>query len=251
MALLLNSAATMGIYSDVNLAAFDALFTTQMAISGWFRAATVPAVAAVMTSRQDNDTFVDVCIAYYTPGKNVFTSFITTGAGQSVTSVATVEPGVWGHFVAQYDANKASNRLELYVNGVFDSAGTTLSGNIKASTREILIGFTNDNTGTPVLAPFFPFDGALEDIRYYNRVLSAAEVATIFASKGKDGIVSGLQGRWQLGRFGEGVAFSNGEPDLSNGNRSMNKSIGAPVYTSGIQVGRSARIGSAGGRIGS
>ena len=36
------------------------------------------------------------------------------------------------------------------------------------------------------------FDGIIYDIRIYNRILSAAEVSTIYNMRGKDNIINGL-----------------------------------------------------------
>ena len=40
--------------------------------------------------------------------------------------------------------------------------------------------------------------GYFEDCRIYNRQLSDAEIQTIYACKGHDGIAYGLAGRWTM-----------------------------------------------------
>ncbi len=49
------------------------------------------------------------------------------------------------------------------------------------------------------------FDGEISDVRLYERALSAEEMQTIYALKGKDGIYRGLKHRWTLDESGEGV----------------------------------------------
>lgn len=62
------------------------------------------------------------------------------------------------------------------------------------------------------------FDGIIEDVRIYTRALSAAEIETIYASEGVDGIVDGLQARWYMREGGAGATATGASTvrDLSN-----------------------------------
>jgi len=60
------------------------------------------------------------------------------------------------------------------------------------STASLQIGF---RPGAPITGYLSAY---VEDVRIYNRVLSANEVSTIYACKGVDGIVHGLLHRWLL-----------------------------------------------------
>ncbi len=113
----------------------------------------------------------------------------------------------WSHVVTTIDSNKA---MKLYLNGVLDNSGT------HSITDWTPPGCGDQNTplafGT--LFPYgegwagntgFSFKGVLDDVRMYSRILSAAEVATMYrqsettlgASQASRGVTSGLQ--WSYG----------------------------------------------------
>ena len=72
------------------------------------------------------------------------------------------------------------------------------------------------------------FDGKMADVRFYNRILSADEVATIYACRGHDGIVSGLVGRWKLDELAAGAGAA---PIDYSGNGNDGSVVGSPVYS--------------------
>ncbi|HUX77940.1 MAG TPA: LamG-like jellyroll fold domain-containing protein [Anaerolineae bacterium] len=114
------------------------------------------------------------------------TSFISGNAsvGASV--------GALTHVCGVYGYNTQS--LICYVNGV----------NVGSQSPA---GWTGAQTNSPSLAAAIGsppaqtntfYDGRLADVRGYTRALSAEEVAIIYQSRGRDGIVDGLVNRWLL-----------------------------------------------------
>lgn len=117
------------------------------------------------------------------------------GAG-SFNSDAILTPGAWVHVAGVY--NNVNNTMELYINGVLatgfsydgfgpygpigqaslNTASLTLNGTPTTATQLGLNG-TTIYTG---------FKGALDDVLFYNRALSATEVSSIFSSTGISGI---------------------------------------------------------------
>jgi len=98
-------------------------------------------------------------------------------------------PGTLYHVVAVADF--ANGVFALYVDGALV---TTLPvagwiGNCSATDSTAYISFRIMGRA---------FDGPIDDVRCYARVLSAAEIATIYAARGRDRIVDGLVGRWKL-----------------------------------------------------
>lgn len=76
-------------------------------------------------------------------------------------------PGSWLHACGVFRPGK----VELYVNGVLKSSDITASAAILNSTSAFSVGNRADGTR--------PFNGAIDDVRLYNRALSAAEVGQI------------------------------------------------------------------------
>jgi hypothetical protein len=100
--------------------------------------------------------------------------FTTRGVGNDdMASVITPPLNEWIHITCVYD--NAANTKTIYINGVQDSVVTTTVGaHITATTHNTYIGAraTSGNTG-PDTTTFFT--GLLDEIRVYNRALTAGE----------------------------------------------------------------------------
>ena len=89
------------------------------------------------------------------------------GTDVEATNGPAVPLGVWTHLAVTYDGTT----LRLYVNGVLRSS-TAASGGIAASTAPLRIG---GNTVFSVPGTEY-FAGLIDEVRIYNRALSAAEI---------------------------------------------------------------------------
>ena len=108
------------------------------------------------------------------------------------TSAGSALAGL-SHIASSIDYN--TRVVKTYIKGVL--VMTNIANNVTAgNTSNTLsktgsIGSANDN-----LAEFI--NGRIEDLRIYSRVLSDNEVQTIFECQGVDGIVFGLESRWEM-----------------------------------------------------
>ena len=82
--------------------------------------------------------------------------------------------GQWYHVVGVFDGS--SNTARLYLNGVEKASATTSYSTLASSLLGLGIGGT---FGTPQ-GPERQFEGAIDDVRIYNRVLSSLEVSQLF-----------------------------------------------------------------------
>lgn len=166
-----------------------------VSISLWFKINTLNAVTNRLVG-SDDDWEIRITNDWtgnYRVSNELFASTVTSPPAYSTTIVTT---GVWYHAVGtstQYGASV------IYINGVAE--GTIPNNNDTVSGTTLGIGCRYGSAlsqGT---------NGILEDVRVYNRILSASEVATIYACKGMDNIYYGLQNRWLLneGYLGEVV----------------------------------------------
>jgi hypothetical protein len=99
-------------------------------------------------------------------------AFTTRGVGNDDMQSAAVMPiGSWVHIACVYD--NAANTKQIYINGAPEQEVTTTAGVIAATTHNTYIGAraTSDNTAQEAF-----FTGLLDEIRVYNRALSAGEV---------------------------------------------------------------------------
>ncbi len=95
-------------------------------------------------------------------------------AGSTQTLIAssgTLNTGVWHHVAATYDGIE----MKLFLDGV-DVGSLAVSGTISVDpTVPFWIG------GSPLVATSKPWDGTIDDVRLYNRALSAAEIGQLAA----------------------------------------------------------------------
>ena len=117
----------------------------------------------------------------------------TDSASGSAQSPSKAEINKDTHVASTWSA--ASGTPRLWVNGVLVTSTAVAGTQVAATTREFLIGATNNGGG---LAPGSFWDGRIEDMRIYGREMGAAEIETIYATRGYDGIVRSLLARYPL-----------------------------------------------------
>jgi concanavalin A-like lectin/glucanase superfamily protein len=89
---------------------------------------------------------------------------IATGLQRDARGTAALPVGTWTHLAATYD----KSTLKLYINGTLVSS-TAATGTLLNSTGALKIG------GNAVWGEYF--SGLIDDVRVYERALSAAEIA--------------------------------------------------------------------------
>jgi hypothetical protein len=87
-----------------------------------------------------------------------------------VATGGTVGAGVWSFVVWTYDGSSVT----LYLNNQVVKTTTGLSGSISSSTNNIYMG---ERAGSSI-----PFTGSIDDVRIYNRALTANEVSSLYNS---------------------------------------------------------------------
>jgi hypothetical protein len=95
------------------------------------------------------------------------------GEGSDLLGNVNLATGPWHHVAASYDGTT----MTLYVDGVLDKAAT-LQATLATLGSRFAIGHTVTTVGRE------PFNGKISDIRVYNRVLSAGEVAQLATFSG-------------------------------------------------------------------
>ena len=93
-----------------------------------------------------------------------------TNTGQQAVGNLQVLPGTWSFISGTFDGS--TGILDVYENGRLVNSVSTGYSHAVARSSALLIGA---NDGGP------QFNGAIDDVRVYNRVLSASEVAKLYA----------------------------------------------------------------------
>lgn len=149
--------------------------TAPFTVSAWVRLSDDPASPAKLdtmyTAVSQDGASASRFLLQYDPAFGTW-AFKVRGEDQStkVSAVATTaaQLGVWTHLTGVWDGT----RIQLYVGGVLqESVATTLSW---ASPQGFNIGRAKWDG-----APVNRFKGAVDDVRAYDRALSAAEVSVV------------------------------------------------------------------------
>jgi hypothetical protein len=98
-------------------------------------------------------------------------AYVTATGGFPHTSGGTIPVGTDAPFTHVVMTYSAADGLRIYVNAT-QVGSSAAAGNMCISTAPVRIGDTPD-TG-------LPFDGSIDDVKYFDHALTAAEVASIY-----------------------------------------------------------------------
>lgn len=89
------------------------------------------------------------------------------GTSFDLATTDVLSSGAWNHIVAEIAGTAAS----IYINGVLSKSGSVV-GARQSNDGNVMIGERAD--------AFAPFSGSLDEVRVYNRALSASEIQNIY-----------------------------------------------------------------------
>lgn len=169
--------------------------TVEMTVSVWIRPNNQSGRMEII-SKESGTTGYEIHINDGTIEWGVF-----QGNYQIVLSTTTLAANTWHHICGV----RTSTQLLLYINGTLNNTATA-SGTPSSNTNPLVFGKgSNQNSRW--------YGGSIEDIRVYNRALSAGEVLSLYTCKGSDSLYQGLVGRWPLNEessgYGVGSYFIN------------------------------------------
>jgi hypothetical protein len=110
-----------------------------------------------------------------------FEFYVWDGSAHTITGTTVVHPGSWYLVTATASANGS---MTLYVNGVQEGAAQSLGTMWSGGDRYLLGANAAGNYG---MAPEGYFNGAVDDVRLYNRALSPGEVASVYSATSTPG----------------------------------------------------------------
>ena len=93
------------------------------------------------------------------------------------TVKTAVSKSKWYHVI--FTRNAVSGQVSMYFNGVFDSTATLPAGNVRIDTNGLILGQDQDCVGGCIVADE-DFNGIIDEVRIYNRVLSASEIKQLY-----------------------------------------------------------------------
>jgi len=169
----------------------DFVGTNPMSISLWMNARSLGegSVGRLVTNQNTTGFYFRILVT------NSTLAFSSNGGNNNAVAGANaVVLDQWRHVSVTRDASGVAN---IYVNGVLSGTANQNSGTPNSGSTNVIIG--NHNAGVAT------FDGTIDDVRVYNRVLSASEISQMYQSTqskfnetltGGDSLSSGLVGWW-------------------------------------------------------
>ncbi|MFZ1719720.1 MAG: LamG domain-containing protein [Candidatus Moraniibacteriota bacterium] len=155
----------------------DITDSTNFTLTGWFNRDTFTTDDTIIgksNGQASSDTGYN---AYIDDSTDKLTIVGNDGTDQyKMESVSTFTATDWHHFALVWDDSSSAN-TKLYIDGVSEAAtttGTFANVNSLANALTFRIGAESDNGN--------PFDGKIDEVRIYNRALSATEVAALYNS---------------------------------------------------------------------
>jgi hypothetical protein len=184
-------------------------------ITWWTRYASVPGGTQCMFGLHNNPASSAI-----QPGFRGGTFGVWKFGGTFLVSMAPPAAGVWHAFAYTFDGTTH----RLYADGAF------VTSSVVAAQTAVPLDFRFGHWSGG--GEFYA--GILDDVRYYSRLLSGGEIATIHACRGADGIASGVQRRIMLGEGVPGaVAAGAGTVKDSGPQQQSGTPSFSPVYASG------------------
>ena len=148
-----------------------------------------------------------------------------------IESATTLSAGTWYHIVGTYDGVRA----RLYVNGVLENS-RAVTGNVADSIGAFVIGSRNGVSNF--------FSGSIDEMRFYNRPLSADEVSQLYRLTTPTGVDTGLKGYWSFN--GQDVSGSSAFDRSGSGNTGT---LGGDVTKSLGKIGQGLAFGGTNGIV--
>jgi len=145
-------------------------FTAWVYVRGWGG----NNLGRIIDKRASGGTQVFLLFVSSTNAKLNFDRNFSTTLGEWVTPTNSIALGNWYHVALTYDDSSVSNDPKIYINGISQvlTESSTPVGTANTNTDSYIIGNRGDGLRG--------FDGYIEEVRLYNRILTDLEVMQLY-----------------------------------------------------------------------
>jgi len=171
----INLGATTNQYIGLGNGSFQNL--DDFSLSMWFRVEDLSSSFSTLFSGSGGGNHNAMILILNATGTQV-TGYIN-GAATSTFNLGAADPddGLWHHLV--WVRNSVSGEANLYIDGVSVDTDTTVTTTVSLDAGGVIIGQEQDRFGGGFDANQC-FQGWIDEIRIYNRVLDASDVTTLY-----------------------------------------------------------------------
>ncbi len=155
-----------GVNDYINVSDTVSLNPTSITITAWVKPSTTTYGTIIMKYNSSNKGY-----GYYAGGgsSGVEQRFFVDGVSADANNFLTVNQ--WNHIAVAYN----TTHVFFYLNGVSDGTSALAGGTIDSTTNVLRIGA---DTGVTPIQEFL--NGSIDEVRIYNRALTAEEVAGLY-----------------------------------------------------------------------
>jgi len=147
--------------------------TTPFSISGWIRPADLTGNRMIVAKMESSGNYRGYAV--FTSGQKL-TVYVRNSISNALAAETTANvftTGTWAHIAMTYDGSSTIPGIRLYINGVSMPLNTLVNSLSATMINTIPLNVGARNSGNS------PFNGHLDDVRMYDRVLSPADVASL------------------------------------------------------------------------
>tara|TARA_Y100000593_G_scaffold53127_1_gene99561 strand:+ start:9935 stop:11074 length:1140 start_codon:yes stop_codon:yes gene_type:complete len=178
------------------------LISEPFSVVVWFKSYTDITTRGIYAKTDNEDSSNRTGYSMTLNGSSQISAVVADGTNFMTKSGATTYiENTWCHGAQVFD--KDNTNEHVYFNGVLDGTKTSVPDIDTTNAVDLYLGayYANDASGNPTTVPMI---GDIGDIAYYNKALSASEIATMYNSREpydhKNGICSGnLVSWWRMG----------------------------------------------------
>ena len=176
---------------------FDQKMT--FSIAAWVRGSASQLIGAGLVAKGGGALTVQYGLDVF---NGAYRFYVRNGAGGGVAVVSAIAPNSrWQHLVATFDG--IGGTMNLYVNGTLAASGAAPTS-LLANSSPLGIGSRYSGTAGYDL----PFSGVIDDVRVYNKALSASQAQQLYASAGTLPPTIYVQPKGATRYYGDGQTFS-------------------------------------------
>lgn len=143
-----------------------------ISFSVWLKPNLNPGSHIIYTKNNQNSNFEAFMLCAYINSPVFRINKANATNNNVVLSTTTITPGTWYHVVGTID----NTSLNLYINGVLEgTTASTFSGFDYQIGKKVFLGDSQESYSVP-------YNGSMDNLRFYNRTLTAAEVVQLYNS---------------------------------------------------------------------
>ncbi len=169
----------------------DVADTRNFSLTGWFNRDTFTTDDTIIAKRNGITASDTGYIVYIDDATDKLTFEVSDGTNEyQVESASTFTATGWHHFSIIFNDTSAS-LIKMYIDGISETTTKTsilAAVTSMANSVDFRIGAESDAGN--------PFDGKLDEIRFYNRTLSDEEAVQLYRLTSPTGTDTGIKGYW-------------------------------------------------------